>query len=219
MENANEPDCPVSITTLNPGSLPKPMDWYIEHETKWLEPELISSIVGLGLSVGELIPNDLEPTESPCVRHSIIKTRNGVTAFVGTIGPGVLFVYSIRRSRVTIDPYVSELAKMAYEMHYPLDGLKYIFMNDIQEPSTEPFIEEEIYPSREGVKYRSAELQTWDYPSPEFRAIMGTPIGKVVGSFILGAFGQGVKRVARIVTFQSGEDFHKLDIRFDIENV
>ncbi|CAG7940434.1 unnamed protein product [Penicillium nalgiovense] len=219
MENANEPGCPVPITTLTSWTLPRPMDWNIEHEIEWLKPELISSIVGLGLPVGDLIPNHMDPTESPCVRHSIIKTRNGVTGFVGTIGPGLLFFYSIRRSQVSNDPYVSELAKMAYEMHYPLDGLKYIFMNDILEASTEPFIEEQIYPSREGAKYRSAERQTWDYPSPEFSAIMGTPIGKVVGSFILGAFGQGVKRVARIVTFQNGEDFHKLDIRFDIEDV
>jgi hypothetical protein len=219
MENADEPDCPVRITTLNSWSLPQPMDWKIEYERAWLSPEMISSVVGLGLPVGELIPNDLYPTESPCVQHSIIKTRNGVTAFVGTIGPGVLFCYSIRRSQVTNGPYVSELAKMAYETHYPLNGLKYIFMNNILEPSTEPFIEEQIYPSREGAKYRSAERQNWDYPSPEFSAIMGTPIGKVVGSFILGAFGQGVKRVARIAAFQSGEDFHKLDMRFDIEDV
>ncbi|CAG8886178.1 unnamed protein product [Penicillium egyptiacum] len=219
MEKATEPGCPIPKTTLNALTLPQPADWHIEHEREWLTPDRIASIVGLGLPVGELIPHDLYPTESPCVRHSIIKSRIGITALVGTVGPGVLFVYSIRRYHGSNDPYVSELAKIAYETHYPLDTVRYIFMNDVLEPATEPFIEEQIYPSREGLKYRSAEPQTWDSPAPEFSAIMGTPIGKVVGSFILGAFGQGVKRVARIVTFQSGLDLHKLDIRFDIEDV
>lgn len=220
MENANEPGCPVSMTTLKSQNLPKSPDWNIEYEREWLSPDRIASIVGLGLRVGELIPNDLYPTESPCLRHSIIKARrNGITALVGTIAPGVLFVYSIRRYHESNDPYISDLAKIAYGTHFSLDSLKYIFMNDVQESATEPFIEEQIYPSRAGIKYPSAESQTWDYPSPEFRAIMGTPIGKVVGYFILGAFGQGVKRVARIVTFQTGLDLHKLEIRFDIEDV
>ncbi|KGO74120.1 hypothetical protein PITC_021780 [Penicillium italicum] len=220
MENANEPGCPVQRSTLNAGTLPQPMDWHIEHDREWLSPERIASIVGLGLPLGEFIPNDLYPTESPCLRHSIIKTIGGITALVGTIAPGVLFVYSIRRKRLpSNDPYVSELAKMAYEAHFPLDSLKHVIVNEIQEEATETFVRERIYPSREGLSYPSAEHQTWDYPLPEFSAIMGTPIGKVIGSLILGAFGQGVKRVARVVTFQDGLDLHKLHIRFDIEHV
>ncbi|CAI7610263.1 unnamed protein product [Penicillium glandicola] len=195
IENDNEPGCPIPISTLNSWNLPQPMDWHIEYSSEWLSPEHIASIVGLGLPVGDFIQDPLDPTtESPCVRHSIIKTQNGITALVGTTGPGVFFVYSIRRYHESNDPYISQLTKIAYEAYFPLDTLKYIFMNDVIEPETEPFIEGQIYPSREGLSYPSAEPQTWDYPSPEFTAIMGTPIGKVVGSFIL-------------------------DIRFDIEDI
>ncbi|EKV15645.1 hypothetical protein PDIG_09990 [Penicillium digitatum PHI26] len=208
------------MSNLSALTLPQPMDWHIEHDREWLSPERIASIVGLGLPLGELVPNDLYPTESPCLRHSVIKTIGGVTALVGTIAPGVLFLYSIRRTRLpSNDPYVSQLAKMAYETHFPLDGLKYVIVNEVQEEHTEPFIHEQIYPSRKGLSYPSAEHQTWGCPSPEFSAIMGTPVGKVVGTFLLCAFGQGVKRVARIVTFQDGLDLHKLHIRFDIEDV
>ncbi|KAJ5517183.1 hypothetical protein N7527_008743 [Penicillium freii] len=203
MESANEPGCPVLRSTLTPWTLPQPILWHSEHEREWLSPEQVACIVGSGLPLGQLIPNDMYPTKPPCLRQSIIKTRGGVTG---------------RRS-ASNDPHVSELAKIAYETHFPLESVKHVIVNEVQENATEPFIEEHIYPSREGLIYPSAEPQTWDYATPEFRAIMGTPIGKVVGSFILGAFGQGVKRVSRIVTFQRGLELHKLDIRFDIEDV
>lgn len=219
MENANEPGCPVLRSTLTTLTLPEPILWHSEHEREWLSPEQISCIVGSGLPLGQLIPNDMYPTESPCLRRSIIKTRGGVTGLLGTIGPGLLFIYSIRRRAASNDPYVSELAKIAYETHFPLESVKHVIVNEVQENATEPFIEEHVYPSREGLTYPSADPQTWDYATPEFRAIMGTPIGKVVGSFILCSFGQGVKRVSRIVTLHRGLELHKLDIRFDIEDV
>ncbi|CAI7591168.1 unnamed protein product [Penicillium discolor] len=202
MENANEPGCLVLRSTLTTGTLPHPILWHSEHEREWLSPEQISCIVG----------------KSPCLRHTIIKTRGGVTGLIGTIGPGLLFIYSIRRGSASNDPHVSELSKIAYEKHFPLESVKHVIVNEVQENATEPFIEEQIYRSREGLIYPSAEPQTWDYDTPEFRAIMGTPIGKVVGSFILGSFGQGMKKVFRIVTLQRGLELHKLDIRFDIED-
>lgn len=220
MENVNEPGCPVQISELNTETLPRPTDWRVNHSRGWLSSEQIASIVGLGLPIGDLIPNDLYPTESPCLQHSIIKTIGGTAALIGTIAPGVLFIYSIKRRPLpSNDPYMSQLAKMAYETHFPLDSLKYVIVNEIQEHATETFVMERIYPSREGLSYPSAEPQTWDYPLPEFTAIMGTPIGKVVGSFILGAFGQGVKRIAQIVTFQDGLELHKLHVGFHIEDV
>ncbi|CAI7667118.1 unnamed protein product [Penicillium crustosum] len=203
MENTNEPGCPVPRSTLTIWTLPEPILWHSEHEREWLSPEQIDCIVG----------------KSPCLRQSIIKTRGRVTGLIGTIGPGLLFIYSIRRRSASNDPHVSELAKIAYETHFPLESVKHVIVNEVQENATEPFIEEQIYPSRKELIYPSAEPQTWDYATPEFRAIMGTPIGKVVGSFILGSFGQGVKRVSRIVTLQRGPELHKLDIRFDIEDV
>ncbi|KAJ5383125.1 hypothetical protein N7517_001036 [Penicillium concentricum] len=83
-------------------------------------------------------------------------------------------------------------------------------MGEVQECETEPFIEEHIYPSRIGLSYPSAKTQTWNRSSPEFSAIMGTPVG---------TYGQGVKRIARIATFHTALDLHKLHIRFDIEDV
>jgi hypothetical protein len=53
----------------------------------------------------------------------------------------------------------------------------------------------------------------------QFNAILGTPIGRVVASLVLGAYGQGVKRIARIVTFQTGYFNEILELRFDIEDI
>ncbi|OQE37730.1 hypothetical protein PENCOP_c009G00930 [Penicillium coprophilum] len=218
MENCNEPGCPIHMSTLKSGTLQQPF-WTNEYGREWLSPEHIASIVGLGLPVGDLIPHTSDPAESPSFRHSIIKTKGGITAVVVRMGPGVLFLYSMRRLHESDDPYVSELIKIAYETHFRLDGLRYIFMDEVQECRTEPFIEEHIYPSCKGLSYPSSKTQIWHRSSPEYSAIMGTPVGKVVAYFILGTYGQGVKRIARIATFHTGLDLHKLHIRFDIEDV
>ncbi|KAJ5494505.1 hypothetical protein N7463_010592 [Penicillium fimorum] len=205
MENINEAGCPIPMSTLKVGSLQRHI-WTNEYEREWLSPEYIASIVGLGLQVGDLIPHTSYPTQSPSFRHSIIKTKEGITALISTMGPGVFFLYSMRRLYGSSDPYVSELIKLAYETHFRLDSLRYIFMDEVQECETEPFIEEQIYPSREGLCYPSAKTQTWNRSSPEFSAIMGT-------------YGQGIKRIGRIATFHTALDLHKLHIRFDIEDV
>jgi hypothetical protein len=54
-------------------------------------------------------------------------------------------------------------------------------------------------------------------PSPEFNALLGTRLGKVVAYFILGAYGQGVKRIAKITFFNA--ERKQLNLRFDIESV
>ncbi|KAF4768132.1 hypothetical protein N7455_002524 [Penicillium solitum] len=124
-----------------------------------------------------------------------------------------------RRQQVPTNFYMSEFTKAFYESHFPLNTLKCVIVTNIGQKHTKPFIRDHIYKSREGLEFPPKEPQTWESPSPEFCGILGTPIGKVVAAFVLCAYGQGVKRIPRIVTFHTGENSSKYNLRFDIEDV
>jgi hypothetical protein len=69
-----------------------------------------------------------------------------------------------------------------------------------------------ISSDREDLVYHS-----YEYTEPQFDALLGTKTGQTVAYLLLGAFGQGVKRVRRIaVISEVGQDW---DLRFDIEDV
>jgi hypothetical protein len=57
---------------------------------------------------------------------------------------------------------------------------------------------------------------TWFSGDPQFSALLGTSLDGVVGYLVLGAFGQGVKRVARVKLFQN---LFAPQLPFDIEDV
>ena len=71
----------------------------------------------------------------------------------------------------------------------------------------------------EGLPYPFSEQGIWDPRLREFDALLGTKMGKTVAAFILCAWGQGVKRIARIVIFYDGEYLQRLNMRFDIEDI
>ena len=131
----------------------------------------------------------------------------------------MIFIDDLRRQQVPTNFYMSEFTKAFYESHFPLNTLKCVIVTNIGQKHTKPFIRDHIYKSREGLEFPPKEPQTWESPSPEFCGILGTPIGKVVAAFVLCAYGQGVKRIPRIVTFHTGENSSKYNLRFDIEDV
>ncbi|KAJ5487373.1 hypothetical protein N7530_001673 [Penicillium desertorum] len=119
--------------------------------------------------------------------------------WIGRSGPGVIFIDDVFRSKRSDDPYISEFTKAAYKIDFPLDSLRNVFVPNVDEVNT-LFAE-----------------QTWEPSSSEFNGLLGTGIGKIVTTFVLCAWGQGRKRIARIITFHIDADIHKLYMRFDLE--
>ncbi|KAJ5960180.1 uncharacterized protein N7479_007330 [Penicillium vulpinum] len=119
--------------------------------------------------------------------------------WIGRTGPGVIFIDDIFRSKRSDDPYMSEVIKAAYKMDFSLDSLRTVFVSNVNEKNTLSC--------------------TWKPSSPEFNALLGIGIGKVVAASVLCAWGQGRKRIARIVTVHIGADIHKLYMRFNLENM
>ncbi|KAJ5694612.1 hypothetical protein N7536_005024 [Penicillium majusculum] len=138
--------------------------------------------------------------------------------WIGRTGPGVIIIDNIFRSKRSDDPYISEFTKAAYTFDFPLDSLRNVFVPNVNETNTLSCIKK-VYKLREGLRYPSSTHQIWEPSSSEFSALLGTGIGKVVAAFILCAWGQGRKRIARIITFHIDADVHKLYMRFDLEDM
>ncbi|KAJ6140899.1 hypothetical protein N7497_011792 [Penicillium chrysogenum] len=178
-------------------------EYFVTHESVWLDSICNTWIYPLDL------PDELNKIE--------IWNRQGPPVGWETHWTRVVFLDWIRRSRRSTAPHMSEFTKAAYEMYFPLSSLRYIFVTDISETDTVRCIRDEVYGS-EGLPYPSDEQVVWG-PSSEFHALLGTTMGRIVAAFILSAWGQGRKRVARILTFHDGEYLQRLNMRFDIEDV
>ncbi|KAJ5669312.1 hypothetical protein N7462_010382 [Penicillium macrosclerotiorum] len=133
------------------------------------------------------------------------------------LGPGVIFFQDLPTVLFPMDPPVSIVAQALYQELFVLWGLQHLVF-DIRRTATETLkcVEQQIY---KGLPFPSEQRLLWRYPSPEYIALMGTPVGKIVASFVLGAYGQGVKHVSRITTWQSQVMSDAYYIRFDIDDM
>ncbi|CAG8885958.1 unnamed protein product [Penicillium egyptiacum] len=204
IECYHEPGCPYPRSTFSITCNPQPPEYSVAHEAVWLDSTWDTWIYPLDL------PDELNKIE--------IANRQGPpVGWEGRTGRGVVFVDWIRRSRRSTAPYMSEFTKGAYEMDFPLNTLRYVFVTDISETDTVQCIRDKVYRS-EGLPYPSNDQVVWT-PSREYDTLLGTTMGKIVAAFILCAWGQGRKRIARIVTFHDGEYLQRLNMRFDVEDI
>lgn len=134
--------------------------------------------------------------------------------FKATVGPGVIFLHEFRRAS---GPQIPEVIQAFYQESYSLNDLKHLFVESVSDETTQQFIIEELYPSN-GLEWPSS--YTWDpnLLTPEFDALLGTPICELISNFVLGAFPRGTRRISRIVTFYESEEA-ELNIQFDIESI
>ncbi|KAJ5794330.1 hypothetical protein N7457_000929 [Penicillium paradoxum] len=203
MENPNEPGCPYPRSTF--AITPESSDWLITHESDGLEKVWQVWTVPLGL------PTTIE-------RREITNEVGRKLEWEGRTALGMILIDWICRSSQRISPFISEFTKAVYEMDFPIDSLQYLFFADIMENGTLPCIMD-IYKSREGLEFPSNEPQSWMPSSPEYHALLGTRIGKIASAVVLGAWGQGKKRIGKIFTFHTGAKISQVNVRFDIEDI
>lgn len=120
----------------------------------------------------------------------------------GRIGLGVVFLDDIARASNFGGPQISELTQAIYTDSYPIDTLKHVFVIDIANRVTRTLIETQIYTQENGLSWPDQTLRVWDYGSPEYQALLGTPLGKCVAALVLGAFVRGTRRIARIACWE-----------------
>ncbi|KAJ5628790.1 hypothetical protein N7490_011018 [Penicillium lividum] len=209
MENAEEPGCLIPRSTATRLGDLNQEEWKIIAEKECLPSEFVSCFTLLGL------PADTNPDKesSPYRYVYIVRRKFPAMSWIGRVGEGVILLDVIKRSNGN-RYYISDLTKLAYEKYFSLDTLRYaIAAFVVNTDSTMTLFE--IYRSR-AIYYLDDDEYTWESSTAEFRALLGCGIGKCVTNFILAAYGQGVKRISRIVTWrEKGE----LEMLFAIENV
>ncbi|KAJ5562104.1 hypothetical protein N7535_003438 [Penicillium sp. DV-2018c] len=225
IENRTAQGCPIPMTTVTIESLGRQRGyWQIYHVPKALTPVRQGWMARWGLPVeGDIVHSQsvyraIEITESPTTaRANTIHS----THWKGVTGPGVLIIDDMRRRNIPPHPHIAEFCKAVYEQDYPLAGLRYIFVANVVNQDTMDFINHHIpRPSEEWAedtgRDTSSEITTYDTSSPEYLGLLGTRIGKVIGYFILAAYGQGIKRISEISLWLLNDHWQLLFVLEDI---
>lgn len=192
--------CPVNKANLGLNDLDDE-EWTIELNT-------------IGLPNG-YSPNKMQVLDLPAYQyHDIQLRRNGYgygdIRWSGRLAKGVIFVEDVCRDQGVIGPYISDLSIAAYREWYEPVSLKNIFVTNIVNVKTKRLLTRLCPPSLVSI----CEPGTLGY-----RALLGTPIGKMVASTVLGIFERGTVRIARIVVWWTGEFRGMGHVRFDIERI
>lgn len=139
----------------------------------------------------------------------------------GYTGPGVISLLDVKRRHESSAPPISDLTKFVYEQTFNIDGLKYVFVQNIINRQTQAFINDILY-TYERLGYTWGEhpgdQRIWERNSPVYQALLGTRIGKTVSYLLLASYPRGTQRIARIVTYRI-DDLMSIHMRFDIEQV
>ncbi|KAJ5775309.1 uncharacterized protein N7511_000320 [Penicillium nucicola] len=217
LTNASEPGCPIPRTTVTWADL-ETDQYFAYSKRQCLGPHQRSLAAELGLPV----EGDIENQESVYRYVSFVSNQLESAMWVGKVGPGMMIIDVIMRDLGSSVPWISELTKALYERFFPLSGLRCVLITDVQNVDTVKCVRKicethELEHPRTVMDDAEWPEGIWTFPSPEFHALLGSRLGKVVAYFILGAYGQGVKRVSRITFFHDGAT--ELNLRFDIEDV
>lgn len=129
-----------------------------------------------------------------------------VNSWKGRAAQGVLFIEDIERKGA--GPWTSELCKVAYEQVANLATLNRIFVTNVINSDTRPFAKN-VWPG--------PGLKVFEAGTRQFHTLLGTRIGKLVAYLVLGAYGQGNRRIARIAVWWAGQTNSVLQLRFDLE--
>lgn len=207
IQNPNDPSCPIQPSYLTIRDLSAEYDIEIPPPMR-LPVSLSYQAAQLGLPQSSqrtwyIMENDFEWQGSAC--QTMITLDN------------------IRRESDSDAPYISDISLALFRSCFSLRNLRYIFVTSIVERQTSEFVISHLYRVH-GIRWPNArhdvnfaEIVTWEYGTPEYDALLGTRIAKIIAYIILGGFQRGSVRIARIVTWPGWMAGTRLNMRFDIE--
>lgn len=127
------------------------------------------------------------------------------SSWSGTIANSIIALKFLRR--IKEEPqwsHMSEITDAVYHHFYPHDKVRYIFVHYVVNPDTTAYLKDHLYTAYQGVSTLlvppEETVKEWHYDTPEYQGILGTKIGKVVGSYVLGHYNPGTVRISSIRT-------------------
>jgi hypothetical protein len=214
MEDPSVP-CPITLSNLTSQDLVN-QGWRFQYRQPPLGLEL-DDIQGLDLPYD---PSD--PTGGlEDLNYAYDEMMGQGARWCGYTGPGVIFLLDVERTPDSNAPPISDLTKFVYEQTFNIDGLKYVFVQNIINRQTQAFIYNILY-TNERLGYtwgdHPGDQRIWERNSPVYQALLGTRIGKIVSYLLLASYPRGTRRIARVVTYRI-DDLMSIHMRFDIEKI
>lgn len=182
-------DPPLSTQGWNPAIAPlTPLPWSILPAAKQLG--IATKPIYKTVSLFKLVKDSAESDYSD---------------YIIQVGPGV--IVSQLSSRF-LGPHWSDVALAVYKQ-YETAPLKYVFRVDITNEIVERLISEEIYSVKTGLEWPDSIRREWQIGTCEYKALLGTPLGRGVVALVLRGYDRGTKLISSISTFS---DEHKVSM-------
>ena len=82
-----------------------------------------------------------------------------------------------------------EVMKAVYDRPFDINGLRYVFTKNIMNEQTVRLIKDLLYSSERHVPWpgKYGQRDVWEWNSPEYQALLGTHLAKLVAYLILGS--------------------------------
>ncbi|KAJ5256921.1 hypothetical protein N7478_013025 [Penicillium angulare] len=201
---------PITISTLTLNEL-RSEGWIIRRETDDLPNEYNNRVSRVGIT----------PAQTTFERVGAMNV-NIYTEWDGIIGPNILIIELVNR----VDgaalpasqlPFMSQLIKASYDDdRIALMNLRHIFVDTVANEETRNFFRDYIYPGFFGEEdpIKDAPYKVFEHGTPNFQALLGTRIGKIIVYFLLNAHAPGTRTIQRIVSWVKNYSLH---LRFDLD--
>ncbi|KAJ5356711.1 hypothetical protein N7517_011320 [Penicillium concentricum] len=220
IDDANEPKCKVTPVNFEY----KDLTHTTRRSQKWTTtfnrwgpgpPVLRNDLRNCRLPTGEQDYHDAKITKLATKRHP--KRGSGTNCHHITTAMGVVIVRKVERYDGL---HWSQVAHAQYNTHFDQNTLRHIYLENVINEDTRDFIQTiwaKTQPDNSpGFQLAPASLNqlAWAYDTPEYKAILGTELGKGVAALVLSAFPRGTRRITKIVVWRQAI----MQIRFDIEH-
>jgi hypothetical protein len=219
IDNANEPNCPIQPLNFEYKTLTHARNWserwHTDFNHRGPRPPIFQvDLANCNLPTGDADYHDAKITKKSVVPHP---TRDrGTNLYHFTTAAGVIIVRNVERYD---GPWWSHVALAQYNIHFAQNALRHVYAENVVNEDTSDFIHAiwaKTQPPNSPVFNRSpasVNQVSWAYDTPEYKAILGTDLGKGVAAVVLLAFPRGTRRIARVVVWRN----IILQMRFDIE--
>jgi hypothetical protein len=151
------------------------------------------------LPVAKQLGISTEPIYKTVSLFKLVKenAESDYSDYIIQVGPGV--IVSQLSSRF-MGPHWSDVALAVYKQ-YETAPLKYVFRVDITNEIVERLISEEIYSVKTGLGWPDSVQREWQISTCEYKALLGTPLGRGVVALVLRGYDRGKKLISSISTF------------------
>lgn len=133
----------------------------------------------------------------------------------GIVGLGVLHLSIVQRipSSEFDVPFISQICQAVCQHEHVLQELRHVFMSTIVNFETLNV----VHALHGTLPDLDTHRHVWSRGTATYQALLGTPLGKIVGHFAIDAFEPRTRTISQIVTWY--DRFDVVSMRFDIDVV